>query len=252
MDVNPRVRVLLAEPQLLLREAMRVALSNAGDIEVVAEVGDGMRAVAAAKAAKPDVALIDVALPGRDGVQTTRMIGEAASSCRIVVFGGKEDERSMMEALEAGASGYLTEEAALGDLVDATKAAFRGEALVPPRLVAAVLNRLIWQRRERDEAIFLLSQLTRRERQVLAMLAQGANNRGIAEALAISPDTARTHIQNVLGKLGVHSRLEAAAFAARGGLSDDLFRLDEPKRVTVRLSGSGDPSRDDRVMRGAG
>jgi DNA-binding NarL/FixJ family response regulator len=248
VDVNPRVRVLLAESQLLLREAMRVALSNAGDIEVVAEVGDGMRAVAAAKTAKPDVALIDVALPGRDGVQTTRMIVEAVSSCRIVVFGGKEDERPMMEALEAGASGYLTEEAAFGDLVDATKAVFRGEALVPPRLVAALLNRLIWHRRERDEAIFLLSQLSRRERQVLAMLAQGANNRGIAEALTISPDTARTHIQNVLGKLGVHSRLEAAAFAARGGLSDDLLRLDEPGKVTVRLARSG----DDRVMRGAG
>jgi DNA-binding NarL/FixJ family response regulator len=252
VDVIPRVRVLLAESQLLLREAMRVALSNAGDIEVVAEVGDGMGAVAAAKTAKPDVALIDAALPGRDGVQTTRMIGEAVSSCRIVVFGGKEDERPMMEALEAGASGYLTEEAALGDLVDATKAVFRGEALVPPRLVATLLNRLVWHRRERDEAIFLLSQLTRRERQVLAMLAQGANNRGIAEALAISPDTARTHIQNLLGKLGVHSRLEAAAFAARGGLSEDLFRLDEPTRITVRLARSGDPSRDDRVMRGAG
>jgi DNA-binding NarL/FixJ family response regulator len=247
MDVNPKVRVLLAESQLLLREAMRIALTNAGDIEVVAEVGDRMRAVAAAKATKPDVALIDVALPGRDGVQTTRMIGETVPSCRIVLFGGKEDERPMMEALEAGASGYLTEQASLGDLVDATRAASRGEALVPPRLVATLLNRLIWHRRERDEAIFLLSQLTRRERQVLAMLARGANNRGIAEALTISPDTARTHIQNLLGKLGVHSRLEAAALAARGGLSEDLFMLDEPTRVTSRLSRSGDPRHDDRV-----
>jgi DNA-binding NarL/FixJ family response regulator len=251
VDVIPRVRVLLAESQLLLREAMRVALSKAGDIEVVAEVGDGLGAVAAAKSAEPDVALIDVALPGRDGVQTTRMIREAVSSCRIVVFGGKEDERHMMEALEAGASGYLTEEAALGDLVDATKAVFRGEALVPPRLVATLLNKLVWHRRQRDEAIFLLSQLTRRERQVLAMLARGADNRSIAEALSISPDTARTHIQNLLGKLGVHSRLEAAAFAVRRGLSEDLFRLDDPTSVVVRLARSEDPSRDEPVMRGA-
>lgn len=236
MDVNPKVRVLLAEPQLLLREAVRVALSNAGDIEVVAEASDGVEAVAAARTAKPDVALIHVALPRRNGMQTTRMIAETVPWCRIVVLGGREDEGLMMEALEAGASGYLTEEAALGDLVDATKAVFRGEALVPPRLLASLLNKLIRHRRERDEAIFLLSQLTRRERQVLAMLGRGADNRAIAEALTISPDTARTHIQNLLGKLGVHSRLEAAAFAVRRGLFEDLFRLDEPTSATVTLA----------------
>jgi DNA-binding NarL/FixJ family response regulator len=236
VDINLKVRVLLAEPQLLLREAVRVALSSAGDIEVVAEASDGVEAVAAARTAMPDVALIDVALPLRDGVQTTRMIAESMPRCRIVVLGGKEDEGLMMEALEAGASGYLTEEAALGDLVDATRAVFRGEALVPPRLLATLLNKLIWHRRERDEAIFLLSRLTRRERQVLAMLARGADNRSIADALAISPDTARTHIQNLLGKLGVHSRLEAAAFAVRRGLFEDLFRLDEPTAATATIA----------------
>lgn len=236
MNVNSKVRVLLAEPQLLLREAVRVALSSADDIEVVAEASDGVEAVAAARTAMPDVALIDVALPLRDGVQTTRMIAESVPRCRIVVLGGKEDEGLMMEALEAGASGYLTEEAALGDLVDATRAVFRGEALVPPRLLATLLNKLIWHRRERDEAIFLLSRLTRRERQVLTLLARGADNRAIADALAISPDTARTHIQNLLGKLGVHSRLEAAAFAVRRGLFEDLFSLDEPTSATVTLA----------------
>ena len=235
MDVNPKVRVLLAEPQLLLREAVRVALSNSDDIEVVAEASDGLEAVAAARASQPDVALIDVALPLRDGVETTRMIAEIAPRCRIVILGGSEDERLMMEALEAGASGYLTEEAALGDLVSATKAVYDGEALVPPRLLATLLNKLIRHRRERDEAIILLSRLTRRERQVLAMLARGADNRAIADALTISPDTARTHIQNLLGKLGVHSRLEAAAFAVRRGLFEDLFRMDEPTNASATL-----------------
>jgi DNA-binding NarL/FixJ family response regulator len=228
VDENPKIRVLLAEPQLLLREAVRVALSNAGDIEVVAEASDGLGAVAEARTSQPDVALIDVALPLRDGVETTRMIAESVPWCRIVILGGIEDERLMMEALEAGASGYLTEEAALGDLVAATRAVYHGEALVPPRLLATLLNKLIRHRRERDEAIILLSRLTRRERQVLAMLARGADNRAIADALTISPDTARTHIQNLLGKLGVHSRLEAAAFAVRRGLFEDLFRMDEP------------------------
>jgi two-component system, NarL family, response regulator LiaR len=236
VDGNDMVRVLLAEPQLLLREAVRVALSNAGGIDVVAEASDGVEAVEAARTAQPDVALIDVALPRRDGIQTTRMIAEIVPWCRIIVLSGREDEGLMMEALEAGASGYLTDEAALGDLVDATRAVFRGEALVPPRLLATLLNKLIRHRRERDEAIFLLSQLTRRERQVLAMLARAADNRAIAEALAISPDTARTHIQNLMGKLGVHSRLEAAAFAGRRGLFEDLFKLDEPTSATVTLT----------------
>jgi DNA-binding NarL/FixJ family response regulator len=236
VDANPNIRVLLAEPQLLLREAVRVALSSAGDIDVVAEASDGVEAVAAARTAKPDVALIDIALPLRDGVETARMIAESVPWCRIVILGGKEDEALMMEALEAGASGYLTEEAALGDLVEAARAVFRGEALVPPRLLATLLNKLIRHRRERDEAIILLSRLTRRERQVLAMLARGADNRAIADALTISPDTARTHIQNLLGKLGVHSRLEAAAFAVRRGLFEDLFRLDEATDATVTLA----------------
>jgi len=236
VDANPNIRVLLAEPQLLLREAVRVALSSAGDIDVVAEASDGVEAVAAARTAKPDVALIDIALPLRDGVETARMIAESVPWCRIVILGGKEDEALMMEALEAGASGYLTEEAALGDLVEAARAVFRGEALVPPRLLATLLNKLIRHRRERDEAIILLSRLTRRERQVLAMLARGADNRAIADALTISPDTARTHIQNLLGKLGVHSRLEAAAFAVRRGLFEDLFRLDEPTDATITLA----------------
>jgi DNA-binding NarL/FixJ family response regulator len=235
VDVDPKIRVLLAEPQLLLREAVRVALSDSDEIEVVAEASDGLEAVAAARTSQPDVALIDVAVPLRDGVETTRMIAESVPWCRIVILGGSEDEGLMMEALEAGASGYLTEDAALSDLVAATKAVYHGEALVPPRLLATLLNKLLRHRRERDEAIILLSRLTRRERQVLAMLARGADNRAIAAALTISPDTARTHIQNLLGKLGVHSRLEAAAFAVRRGLFEDLFGMDEPTSASVTL-----------------
>ena len=235
MDGNGEVRVLLAEPQLLLREAVRVALGDASDIEVVAEASDGVEAVEAAKITKPDVALIDAVMPRRDCLQTTRMIAEAVPRCRVVILSGREDEGLMMEALEAGASGYLTDEAALGDLVEATKAVFRGEALVPPRLLAGLLNKLMRHRRERDNAIFLLSQLTRRERQVLAMVARGADNRAIAGALGITQDTARTHIQNLLAKLRVHSRLEAAAFAARSGLSEDLLRLGEATGATITV-----------------
>src|SRR5207247_3996261 len=138
--------------------------------------------------------------------------------CRVIVFSAQEDEQVLVEALEAGASGYLSKGSPLANLIEATRAVHRGEALIPPRMLGAVLRRLIVRRRERDEALKRMARLTRREREVLALVARGEDNDGIAQHLVISPETARTHIQNVLGKLGVHSRLEAAAFVTQNGI----------------------------------
>src|SRR5919106_687622 len=131
-----------------------------------------------------------------------------------VVLESESDVEVVAEArdgLEAGASGYLTKESPLAELIDAARAIHRGETLIPRRMLGALLARLIRRRREQDEALRRMSKLTRREKEVLALLAGGGDNDAIAQALVISPQTARTHIQNVLGKLGVHSRLEAAA-----------------------------------------
>jgi DNA-binding NarL/FixJ family response regulator len=168
------------------------------------------------------VALLDADLPNCDGIRAAQQITVEVPECRVIVFSGQEDEQILVKALEAGASGYLSKGSPLAELIGATRAVNRGEALVPPRMLGALLQRLIFRRRERDEALKRLAKLTRREREVLALVAQGFDNDKIAQELVISPETARTHIQNVLGKLGVHSRLEAAAFVTQNGILDDL------------------------------
>lgn len=221
-DGNSMLCVLLADEQSLFREAVRVALSNEADIKVVGEARDGLQAIAEAERLQPDVALIDANLPNCDGIRAARQITERVPACGVIVVSGQEDQRVLIDALEAGASGYLTKESPLVDLIEATRSVHRGEMLVPPRMLGALLRRLIQRRREHDGALTRMSSLTRREREVLALLAHGADNERIAQRLVISPETARTHVQNVLGKLGVHSRLEAAAFVRQNRLFEEL------------------------------
>jgi DNA-binding NarL/FixJ family response regulator len=216
------LRVLLADEQSLFREAVRVVLAREADIEVVGEARDGLQAVAEVERFKPDVALLDANLPNCDGIHATLQITERVPTCRVILVTGQEDQRLLIDALEAGASGYLSKESPLVDLIEAVRAVHRGEVLVPPRMLGTLLRQLIKRRREHDDAVNRLANLTRREREVLALLAQGADNERIAQRLVISPETARTHVQNVLGKLQVHSRLEAAAFVRQNGLLEDL------------------------------
>ena len=219
---GPTIRVLLADEQLLFREAMKVVLSSEVDLEVVGEAQDGHQAILEAERLAPDVALIHAELPNCDGIAATRQIVDRVPSCRVVVTSAREDEAVLLDAMEAGATGYLSKSAPLVELIAATRAVHRGEALVPPMMLGALLQRLIRRRRERDQALRSLATLTRREREVLELLAQGADKDAIAQRLVISPETARTHLQNVLAKLGVHSRLEAAAFVIQNELFDEL------------------------------
>lgn len=216
------IRVVIADGQSLFREAVKVVLSSQEDLTVVGEAIDGLQAVAEVERTVPDVALLDADLPNCDGIRATQLIVSRVPTCRVVVFSNQEDEQILVQAMEAGASGYLSKRSPLSELIDATRAVHRGEALVPSMMLGALLQRLILRRRERDDALKQVARLTRREREVLALLAQGSDNDAIAQALVISPETARTHIQNALSKLGVHSRLEAAAFVTQNGLLEDL------------------------------
>ena len=221
-DGHGKVRILLADEQSLFREAVKVILGNEDDLVVVAEARDGLQAVAEAERTRPDVALLEATLPNCDGIRTTSLIKERVPECRVVVLSSEEDQQVLVDALEAGASGYLTKECPLAELISATRAIQRGETLIPPRMLGGLLARLISRRREQDGAVRRLSKLTRREKEVLIHLTGGADNDSIAQALVISPETARTHIQNVLTKLGVHSRLEAAAFVTQNGVLEEL------------------------------
>lgn len=217
-----RIRILLADEQSLFREAVRSVLEAEPDLVVVGEARDGLQAVAEAERSQPDVVMLDSSLPNCDGIRAAGLIRDRAPKSRVLILCGDDDDRVLVDALEAGANGFLSKESPMSELIDAARSLFRGEILIPPRMMGGLLARLIRRRREQDEALRRLSRLTRREQEVLRLLAQGADNDGIAQALVISPQTARTHVQNVLGKLGVHSRLEAAAFVTGSGLLDHL------------------------------
>ena len=214
------IRILLADRQSLFREAIRTGLEAEADLRVVGQARDGPEAVSEAERTSPDVAIVDITLPG--GPRTCAHIRERVTRCRVLVLGADEDYRSLIDVLDEGATGYLTKEAPLSELVDATRALHRGETVVPSQMLGPLISALLGRRKERDAAHHRISQLTRREREVLALLSEGADNDGIARALVISPQTARTHIQNILTKLSVHSRLEAAAFVAQNGVLPDL------------------------------
>lgn len=175
-----------------------------------------------AERTRPDVALVSANLPSMDGIGVTQSVRELIPECRVLILTQTEDPTTLLKALEAGASGYLTKECPLAQFIDSTRAINRGEMVVPPRMLGGLLAQLIRNRRERDTALRRIARLTRREREVLALLTDGADNESIARALVISPETARTHVQNVLGKLDVHSRLDAAAFVTSNGLLEEL------------------------------
>jgi DNA-binding NarL/FixJ family response regulator len=221
-----RIRVLLADRHALFREAMRAVLESETEIHVVAEARDGLEAVSEAERSLPHVAILDVDLPMSDGARTTATIKARVPECQVLVLSAREDYRSLIEVLDAGASGYLTRESPLAELIQATKAVHHGDTLVPPGMLGPLLSDLLRRKRDQDRGFERIARLTTREREVLALLAQGSDNDSIARSLVISPQTARTHIQNILGKLEVHSRLEAAAFVMQSGLLANLVRSD--------------------------
>ena len=215
---DPLVRVLIADAHSLFREALVTSLAGQTDLEVVGQARDGLEAVAEAARTEPEVAVLDADLPNCDGVRATKLIRDRLPACRVVVLAAEEDHETLADAIHAGANGYLTKSSPLTDLVDAIRSVHRGDTLVPAGMLGDLLGRLIDRRQQQSEAVRRIGRLTPREQEVLSLLAQGGDNDTIAQALVISPQTARTHIQNVLVKLGVHSRLEAAALAIQNGL----------------------------------
>ncbi len=208
-------------------------LTSEPDLEVVAEAGNGIDALSQTERTLPHVVVLDVDLPMSQGARTASLLKERAPDCRVLVLSPQEDYLRLIEALDAGASGYLTKEAPLEELIHATRAVHRGETLVPPRMLGPLLTSLLRRKNELDHRQQRISRLTPREREVLALLASGAENETIARTLVISRQTARTHIQNILGKLEVHSRLEAVAFVRGSGMLDELVDLAAEERAEL-------------------
>lgn len=232
MGAATKLQVLIADEHGIFRDALRAAFEREPDLQIVGEAAEGPEAVTAVERTRPDVAILSATLTTYSGVRASCMIRERAPECRTIVLADVQDQRQLTDGLGCGASGYLTKDCSVDELVGAVRAVARGETLIPPVMLGPLLTNLLDRRREHEHALLKLSELSPREREVLGLVARGHKTTRIAETLVISPETARTHVQNILAKLGLHSRLEAAAFVIENGLLDHL--LAEPVAVGRR------------------
>jgi DNA-binding NarL/FixJ family response regulator len=205
-----RLRVVIADDQPMMRAGFKAVLEATGDIEVVAEAATGAEAVAAAKQHAPDVVLMDIRMPEMDGIEATRRLPRD----RILILTTFGLDDYIIAALRAGASGFLLKDAPTAQVVDAVRAVAAGDAVLSPavtrQLLDQVARRLPAAVTQTPEA---LTQLTEREREVLRMLAAGLTNAEIAHALVVSEATVKSHVSNLLGKLGLRDRVQAVIYA---------------------------------------
>jgi two-component system, NarL family, response regulator LiaR len=210
------IRILIADDHAFVREGTRRILEQEPDLEVVAEAGDGEETVKLACALKPDVALVDVAMPKLDGIEATRRIKAQCPAVAVLVLSAYDDDQFIFGLLEAGAAGYLLKSVRGQEIVDAIRAVHAGESVLHPSVARKVLNRFAGvsgKPRERKS----LDLLTEREMEVLKMVTKGLSNKDIAEGLCLSVRTVQGHLANIFNKLRVSSRTEAVVHALKEG-----------------------------------
>jgi NarL family two-component system response regulator LiaR len=214
-----KIRILLAEDHALVREGTRELLDREDDLQVVAEAGDGEEAVRLATNQRPDVVLMDIAMPKLDGIEATKRIKAIHPAITVLVLTAYDDDQYIFALLEAGAAGYLLKDVHTDELIKAIRAVYAGESVLHPTIARKVVNRFAQPTDKRREEGFrqAVEQLTERELEVLKLAARGMTNRQIANALALSIHTVQTHLSNTFGKLGVGSRTEAVLYGLRKG-----------------------------------
>jgi DNA-binding NarL/FixJ family response regulator len=211
------ITVLIVDDERTFGEALQVALGREKDLRIVHVATDGPQGVRAASRHHPDVILIDAAMPGMSGIEATRRIKEADPDAAVLILSGQEDEHLLARAVQAGAAGLLPKSEAIVNVARTVRRAHRGETLHDRVEVEGAMRRLRHRRNSDDDARQRLERLTPREREILSLMAEGRSPEAIAESLGMSPNTLRTHMQNVLTKLGVHSKVEALVLAIRHG-----------------------------------
>lgn len=214
------IRVLLVDDQQLVRRGFRMVLDAEGGLTVVGEAGDGREAVEAVRVLQPDVVLMDVRMPGMDGIRATELITAMQPGCRVIVLTTFDLDEYAFGGLQAGASGFLLKDARPSELVDAIRAVHRGDAVVAPRVTARLVQLAapaLARSRPRDES--RLDVLSEREREVFLLMAEGASNAEIAERLFVSESTVKTHVGKVLRGLGLRDRVQAVIFAYEIGVA---------------------------------
>ena len=211
------IRVLVVDDHPMMREALGAALEAESDLEVIGEATNGQEAIQCAADLKPDVIVMDLYLPGKDGVSAiSEIIAQNPEAHILVVTSSTEDEK-VVAAIQAGAIGYLLKSAPRAEFVRGVREVAKGNAFMPPEVATKLTREMSRNRASADSESPLTSPLTPREEEVLALLGEGLSNQAIARTLSLSESTVRVHIYNILGKLGLEDRNQAIVYALRQG-----------------------------------
>jgi DNA-binding NarL/FixJ family response regulator len=211
------VRVLIVDDHDLFRSGLRNLLEDEG-VQVVGEASAGHEALEIVRELAPDVVVMDLNMPGMGGVEATRHISGIAPLTRVVMLTISEEDSDVMDAILSGACGYLLKDSSIQDLINGIESAARGESLISPNIAAKVLQRVRATSTQPDIATTIRAELSDREIEVLKLIANGKDNAVIAAELHISPKTVKNHISNILMKLQIDNRIQAAVYAVRSGI----------------------------------
>lgn len=213
------IRVLVVDDHSLFRKGVAAALADYSDIQLVGEASDGQQALTKAGEMDPDVVLMDISMPGMDGLEATKRIKTEHPDIKIVILTIAEEDQNLFEAIKSGAQGYLLKNVEPRELAEMLRGVFRGEAPISRTMASKILAEFARQAQDTSAGDQPGAHLTRREREVLGLVASGSTNKEIAIALGISRSTVKNHLQNILEKLHLDNRVQAAAFALREGLT---------------------------------
>lgn len=215
---SEKIKVLIVDDHQVVRQGLRTFLELQEDILVVGEAGDGVTAVEMVRQLNPDVVLMDLVMPGLDGIAATRQVKSLAPEVNVIALTSFTEDKKVFPAIQAGASSYLLKDVSPDDLVEAIRAAYRGEARLHPDILRKVMEQVVIQTvPTRDLQV---ENLTVRELEVIRLVADGRNNQEIAQELVISEKTVKKHISNILGKLHMDDRTQLAIYALKKGLVD--------------------------------
>jgi two-component system nitrate/nitrite response regulator NarL len=212
------IRVLLVDDHLLFRSGLASLIDPLEDMEVVGEAGDGREALERARELMPDLILMDIQMPGWDGLKATRLIKEEMPYVKIVMLTVSDDDKDLFEAIKSGAQGYLLKNLSSEELLEMLRGVYRGEAPISGLTAARILDEFARLAQKETWVPNSGESLTPREREVLQLVAQGATNKEIASQLFIAENTVKNHLRNILAKLHLQNRVQAAAYALREGL----------------------------------
>jgi two-component system response regulator DevR len=228
MVMSKDVRILIADDHSVVRAGLKALLERHGHFRVIAEAATGEEAVAKAKETRPDVAVLDIRMPGLSGIDACRQIVEAVEGCQVIILTSYAEDELLFAAIQAGAAGYVLKRIGDNELVQAIERVSRGEGMLDPAMTATVFAQM--RKANETQNVTAFAELTSQELAILALVAQGLTNRQIAVKLFLGEGTVRNYVSSVLAKLGVSNRAEAAAYAVKHNIHELIPPSDSENR----------------------